>query len=116
MTEFFCRLKAAFISWNYLPIEEMLHPEVVLTTRQGQEQGFDPVIRHLKRLRGEPFRTQIVAPKGGLITVLITPIRMEGRLARSQEQVYRISHDRLIELVDLERTPDMVYRPESQPS
>ena len=115
ITRFLRELMAAYSTWDYSAVEEMIHPEAVLTTRQSEQKGTDPIIRHLKEMGKRRFRTQIVAPKGGLVTVLITPVVPEGPRPVGVEQTYRILNDRLVGLIDFGRTPDMVYRPESQP-
>ena len=64
----------------------------------------------------EPYRASIVAPKGGLVSVLISPIRIDGDRRGSREQIYRLRHDKIVEVIDLGRTPQMVNRPLSQPN
>ena len=115
--ELFRRVKTADVTGDYTHVEEMIDQDAVLLTREGEEKGIETIIRHLREMGGQGrYRVQIVAPKGGLIAVLIHPVSFEGvTVGRGREQTYRLRQDKLIELIDLGRTPDMVYRPESQP-
>jgi hypothetical protein len=77
--------------------------------------GIDPIIRHLKTEGKQRYKAKIVAPKGGLTTVIISPVLTDGVRGKEHEIVLRVYHDKIAEVIDLGRTPDMVYRPESQP-
>lgn len=116
LTEFFRRISEAYRTGDFGPVDELIDPDVVLRTQQGERQGVAAVTDFLKAMGKERWKGQIVAPKGGLVTVLISPVTSEGGWGRGHEQVYRIHHDKLVELIDLGRTPDMVYRPGSQPN
>ena len=48
VTEFLRRLMRAYSSWDYAPVEELIHSDAVLRTREGEKTGIDPIIRHLK--------------------------------------------------------------------
>ena len=115
LVEFLRRIQKARETWDYESAEEMIDPKAILRTRDGEKVGIDSIIRFLKTLGEKPYKAEIVAPKGGLATVLITPITIDTR-AQSREQIYRIRNDKLIELIDMGRTPEMVYRPMSQPN
>jgi hypothetical protein len=115
LVEFLRRIQKARETWDYELVEEMIHAKAILRTVDGEKTGVDPIIRFLKSIGEKPYKAEIVAPKGGLATVLITPITIDTR-AQSREQIYRIRNDMLIELTDLGRTPEMVYRPMSQPN
>ena len=79
--------------------------------------GSKVVLDYLLEMEEEPYTMEIVAPKGGLLTVLVTPVLGHGQPpVDSREQVYGILHDRLAEVIDLGRTPAQVERPESQPT
>lgn len=114
---FFRRLKTAESTRDYSLVEQMIDPKAVLYTREGEKEGRETVLAHLREMAKQPNRKQIVAPKGGRITVLVSSLSAMGTLeGRPREQVYHIRQDHLVGLVDLGRTPDMVYRPESQPN
>ena len=116
MIEFFRRLKSAERTGDYPPVAEMVHPDAVLNTPAGEQKGVQPIIQHLRGMGEQRYRAEIVAPKGGLVAVLISRVSLEGASIRpAHEQTYRLSHDKLVELIDIGRTPNLVYRPESQP-
>ena len=117
LMKLFRRIKVAHGTGDYAAVADMVHEDAVLRTVEGEEHGRDPIIRHLKMIEDSRHQTEIVAPKGGLVTVVMTPISRDGsRTGKGYEQIYRLAHDRLVELIDIGRTPDMVNRPESQPS
>ena len=117
LTEFFRRAKLAASSGDYGRLEEMIAADAALVTRDGRISGSQAVIAHLKAMAREQYRAEIVAPKGGLCTVLVHSVSWDGRVVgKAYEQVFRVREDRLIELIDLGRTQDEVYRPESQPN
>ena len=116
LAEFLMRVYHAMETGEYGPVEELLDPEVQVRTRAGQVSGIPAATDFFKVMTQEPYRASIVAPKGGLATVLISPVRIDGDRRGSHEQIYRLSHDRIVEIIDLGRTPEMVYRPLSQPS
>ncbi|MBM4406321.1 MAG: hypothetical protein FJ039_09120 [Chloroflexi bacterium] len=115
LVEFLRRVQKARETGDYQPVAALIHPKALLRTHGGEKTGVDPIVNHLKTLAEKPYKAEIVAPKGGLATVLITPITVDTR-AQSHEQVYRIRGDMLIELIDMGRTPEMVFRPMSQPN
>lgn len=115
LVEFLRRVQKARETGDYQPVSALIHPKALLRTPGGEKTGVDPIVNHLKALAEKPYKAEIVAPKGGLATVLITPVTMDTR-PQSREQVYRIRGDVLIELIDMARTPEMVFRPMSQPN
>lgn len=116
LKKFLRRVLQAHHTGDYGPVEAMIAPDAILRTAQGEREGAAQIIEHLKELGKAPYRAQIVAPKGGLVTVNISPITIDGGWGPAHEQVYRLYHDKLAELIDLGRTPEMVYRPRSQPN
>ena len=116
LAEFLMRVHHAIGTGEYGPVEELLDAEVQVRTRVGQVSGIPAAIDFFKVMAQEPYRASIVAPKGGLVTVLISPIRIDGDRRGSREQIYRLRHDKIVEVIDLGRTPQMVNRPLSQPN
>ncbi len=117
LTKFFKRARAAASSGDYAPVEGMIAGDAALVTRDGRATGSQDVIGHLKAMAREQYRAEIVAPKGGLCTILIRSVSWDGRVSsKAYEQVFRLREDRIIEVIDLRRTQDEVYRPESQPN
>ena len=117
LLDFFKKVRTAAQSGDYSPLEPLIRADAKLITAAGEQVGRETVLAQLKGMQQQRHRIQIVAPKGGLITVLIVPLSREDTLVgRGREQVYRVAEDQLIELTDLGRTPNMVYRPESQPN
>ncbi len=116
LLEFFNQMKLAAASGDYAALEPMIDEQAVFRTTGGRKVGRDLIVQHLKAMDKTRHRKQIVAPKGGYVTVNVLPLAFDGTLAgRPHEQIYHIRQDRLVELIDLGRTPDMVNRPESQP-
>ena len=116
LTEFIRRVQQARATSDYGPVKEMITPDALLRTADGETRGAGAVVDLLKEMNRERFRAQIVAPKGGLITVLISPVTRDGGWGRSREQVCEVYRDQVVGLTDLGRTQDMVYRPRSQPN
>jgi hypothetical protein len=116
LLEFLRRVQQARHTGDYGPVEAMLAPDVILRTAQGESKGAAHVVEHLKELDKTPYRAQIVAPRGGLMTVNISPITIDGGWGPAHEQVYRLYYDKVVEMIDLGRTPEMVYRDRSQPN
>lgn len=117
LMRFFKQLRLAKATGNYAPVEKLIDPQAALRTTKGTSLGSRVVLEHLRLMEEQPYHMEIVAPKGGLMTVLVSPDTAErSPLTSSHEQVYRILQDRLVELIDLGRTPQQVYRPESQPT
>lgn len=116
LSDLFRRLRRAETDGDYSPVEGMVHPDAVLRVRGGESIGREAVVNFLREMGKSKYKAQIVAPKGGLTTVLIEDVGL-GRARRSSahEQIYRLLDDALVELIDIGRTPDMVYRSESQP-
>ena len=117
LREFFRRITEAKNSGDYEPVKELCAPDVVLRYRRDQLKGPDSVVDHFKELAARRHQIAIAAPKGGLVTVLVRDVSWDGTLSsQSSEQIFRIAHDKLVELIDLGRSASMVHRPESQPS
>jgi hypothetical protein len=116
LKEFLRRVQEAHRTGDYGPVEAMVAPDAVLRTAQGERQGAAAVIELLKAMGAQRYRAQIVAPRGGLVTVNVSPVTIDGGWGPAHEQVYRLYHDRVVELIDLGRTPEMVYRRRSQPN
>lgn len=117
LIRFFRMLKTAKGTGVWAPVEALIDPQAFLRTKAGVTAGAKAVLQHLQAMQEHPFQVSIVAPKGGLITVLVSSMDREGQpVNRGHEQVYRILRDHLVELIDLGRTPQQVYRPESQPN
>lgn len=117
LLDFFRKIRLAAPSGDYAPLEQLIGQDARLLTAAGEKSGRQAVLEHLKNMQQQRHRVQIAAPKGGLITVIVVPLSREDTLVgRGREQVYRIAHDQLVALIDLGRTPNMVYRPESQPN
>ncbi|MEE9284329.1 MAG: hypothetical protein V3V35_01235 [Dehalococcoidia bacterium] len=116
LTEFLRRVQKARATADYEPFEMMVGADAVLQTADGETRGADAVVGHLRAMGRERYRVQIVAPKGGLITVLVSPVTINGGWGRSHEQIYEVYRDKVVGLTDLGRTPDMVYRRRSQPN
>ena len=68
----------------------------------------------MKQMTEERSRVAIVGPRGGLISVLVSQRNATRRI--EYEQIYRLEHDKIAEIIDLGRTPDQVYRARSQPN
>jgi hypothetical protein len=115
VTKFLRRIMLAYSTWDYAPVEELIHTDASLRTKEGVKTGIDPIIRHLKAEGKQRYKATIVAPKGGLTTVIISPVLADGVRGKEHEIVLRVHRDKIAEVIDLQRTPDMVYRPESQP-
>ena len=114
---FFHQLKLAKKTGVYAPVERLIAPDARLLTAKGEHKGAKEVLEHLKEMEKQRYHMDIVAPKGGLVTVLVAPVSYEGLpIGRGREQVYRILDEKLIELIDIGRTPQQVNRPESQPN
>ena len=117
LMQLFRRLRQAEASHDYAPVERMIDPSSFLRTEVGIVEGRKAVLQHLRRLQAQQFRMEIVAPKGGLITVLVSDRGGDAEPSGSRhEQVYRVADDHLLEIIDLGRTPEQVHRPESQPN
>ena len=116
LTEFLRRVQKARATSDYGPVEEMVAPDATVLTGDGEDRGAEALVGLLRRMGGKRFRAQIVAPKGGLITVLMSPVTRDGGWGPSWEQIYEIYDDQVVGLTDLGRTPDMVYRSRSQPN
>jgi len=117
LLDFFRKARAAAESGDYAALEPMVREDARLMTVAGEKIGRQAVLEHVKSMHQQQHRIQIVAPKGGLITVLVVPLSREDTLiGRGHEQVYRVVQDQLVKLIDLGRTPSMVYRLESQPN
>lgn len=116
LADFLRRVQEAHRTGDYKAVEAMLAPDVLLRTKEGEQQGVPAAMEFLKGMGRQRYRAQIVAPKGGLITVNVSPILLDGSWGKSHEQVYRLYKDKVVEIMDLGRTPDMVYRPASQPN
>lgn len=116
LVAFLRALNRAYTSWEYAPAEALLAKDVVLCTRDGDLTGADPIIRHMKALGQRPVRFTIVAPKGGQTTVNVAEAMPDGRRGPERELIFHVRHDKISQITDLGRTPDMVYRPQSQPN
>ena len=117
LMRFFRQLRLSKATGDYGPVEALIDPQASLTTKAGVAVGSKAVLQHLQEMGKQPYKMSLVAPKGGLLTVLVAPLANGGiPLDRGHEQVYRILHDHLVELIDIGRTPQQVYRPESQPN
>jgi len=117
LMRFFKKLRLAKASGSYTLVEKLIDPQAILRTMTGSSKGSKAVLEHLRLMEEQPYHMEIVAPKGGLMTVLVSPIMHGERLpGLGYEQVYRILNDNLLEVIDLGRTPGQVFRPESQPS
>ncbi len=115
LVEFLTRLQKAFKNWEYQPVEELMDPAISMRTRAGDIVGIDAAIRHLKVIGQTPHDFIIAAPKGGLTTVQFREIVVDTK-PRVFEMTVRVQHDKVTEIIDLGRTPEMVYRPLSQPN
>ncbi|MSQ25084.1 MAG: nuclear transport factor 2 family protein [Dehalococcoidia bacterium] len=116
LATFLRALDRAYDTWEYAPAEALLAPDVVLRTRAGETTGADAIVRHMKALGQRPLRFTIVAPKGGQTTVNIAELMPDGRRGPERELIFHVRHDKVSQITDLGRTPDMVYRPQSQPN
>ena len=116
LVTFLRALERAYDTWEYAPAEALLAPGVLLRTRAGETAGADAIIRHMKVLGERPVRFTIVAPKGGQTTVNIAERMPDGRRGPEHELIFHVRHDKISQITDLGRTPDMVYRPQSQPN
>lgn len=115
--ELFRRMRAAEATGDYSGVEAMVRQDAVLLTRAGERRGEDAVVQHLREMGAQRYRAHIVGPRGGLVSVLVSALSLEGTpTGQAHEQVYRLSHDQLAGLIDLGRVPQQVYRPESQPN
>ena len=92
----------------------MLDERVVVRTQEGERHGRAAALELVRRMAEERSRVAIVGPRGGLISVLVSPRHATRRI--EYEQTYRLEHDKITEIIDLGRTPDQVYRQRSQPN
>lgn len=115
LVTFLSRLQRAFKNWEYAPVEQLLAKDVVVKTREGQVQGIDATIRHLKEMGKRRLDFIIAAPKGGYTTVQVRELTVDSK-PHVIEVTFHVQHDKIVEIIDLGRTPEMVYRPLSQPN
>ncbi len=114
---FFHNLKLGKKTGDYTAVERLIAPDARLLTAKGERRGAKEVLEYLKEMEKQRYHMEIVAPKGGLVTVLVAPVSYEGQpIGRGREQVYRLLDEKLIELIDIGRTPQQVNRPDSQPN
>ena len=113
--DFLRRLQKAFVTWEYAPVEAMLAPQAVVRLRQGELSGVDAIIGYLKNMGTKSYRFAITAPKGGLCTVNVSEPMVDSQ-GQTFEQIYHVRGDKVVEIIDMGRTLDMVYRPLSQPN
>ena len=99
---------------DWSAVEAMLDEHVVVRTRGEVRQGRQVALDLVQRMAEERARVAIVGPRGGLISVLVSPRHATRRI--EYEQTYRLEHDKIVEIIDLGRTPDQVYRQRSQPN
>ena len=108
------RAREARASRDWSAVEAMLDERVVVRTREGAREGRAAALSLVKQMAEERSRVAIVGPRGGLISVLVSPRHATRRI--EYEQIYRLEHDKIAEIIDLGRTPDQVYRARSQPN
>ena len=99
---------------DWSAVEAMLDEHVLVRTRGEARQGRQAALDLVQRMVEERARVAIVGPRGGLISVLVSPRHATRRI--EYEQTYRLEHDKIVEIIDLGRTPDQVYRQRSQPN
>ena len=99
---------------DWSAVEAMLDEHVVVRTREGALEGRAAALDLVQRMAEERARVAIVGPRGGLISVLVSPRHATRRI--EYERAYRLEHDKIVEIIDLGRTPDQVYRQRSQPN
>ncbi|MBI3743190.1 MAG: nuclear transport factor 2 family protein [Chloroflexi bacterium] len=116
LEDFFARLRKAEKNGDFSLVRALVADDAILRTSGAVEPGADAVMAFLQVMAKNRWRIAIVGPKGGLISVLVSPLANDGSIGQSHEQVYHINHDKLVELIAIGRTPDMVYRPRSQPN
>ena len=95
-------------------LEVLLDEYVVVRTQEGERHGRAAALDLVQRMAEERSRVAIVGPRGGLISVLVSPRHATRRI--EYEQTYRLENDKINEIIDLGRTPDQVYRQRSQPN
>ena len=115
LSRFLGLVKKAHSTLDFAPVEAMIDPGVVLRTRDREEKGIAAVVAYLKEMGKSKYQAHIVAPKGGLTTVLISEVLIDGGRGNEHEQIYRLYRDKIVELIDLGRSPGLVSRPLSQP-
>ena len=108
------RAREARASRDWSAVEAMLDERVVVRTRGGAREGRAAALSLVKQMAEERSRVAIVGPRGGLISVLVSQRNATRRI--EYEQIYRLEHDKIAEIIDLGRTPDQVYRARSQPN
>ena len=108
------RAREAQASRDWSAVEAMLAEDVVVRTRDDVREGRPAALDLAQRMVEERSRVAIVGPRGGLISVLVSPRHATRRI--EYEQIYRLEDDKINEIIDLGRTPDQVYRQRSQPN
>ena len=108
------RAREARATRDWSAVEAMLDEHVVVRTKEGAREGRAAALDLVQRMAEERSRVAIVGPRGGLISVLVSPRQATRRI--EYEQIYRLENDKISEIIDLGRTPDQVYRQRSQPN
>ena len=108
------RAREARATRDWSAVEVMLDEHVVVRTQEGERHGRAAALDLVRRMAEERSRVAIVGPRGGLISVLVSPRQATRRI--EYEQTYRLENDKINEIIDLGRTPDQVYRQRSQPN
>ena len=114
LQEFHRKVRIANSERDWQPVEDMMDEKAILRTKGKVTEGRAAIVELVRILAQMRYKIAVVGPRGGLISVLVSPPSTTRRV--EHEQIYRIHNDKIVELIDLGRTPNQVYRLRSQPN